>query len=66
MKRPNAIAEAVRRYSSDIDGFPNYEFRDLLGYDFLSCFCPLDQPCHIDAIIAEGAARGIWTPGDTT
>lgn len=42
--------------------WPDSYFTDLLGYDFLSCFCPLDQPCHVDAIIAEGVARGIWTP----
>lgn len=23
----------------------------LLGYKYISCFCPLDMPCHCDAII---------------
>ena len=40
--------------------WPDAMFRDLARFDYLSCFCPLDQPCHVDAIIAEGARRGIW------
>jgi hypothetical protein len=23
----------------------------LRKYDYLSCFCPLDQPCHVDVLI---------------
>lgn len=26
-------------------------YDDLLNYEHLSCFCPLDMPCHVDAII---------------
>jgi len=29
---------------------PDY-FDDLLNYEYISCFCPLDMPCHCDAII---------------
>jgi hypothetical protein len=24
---------------------------ELKNYDYLSCFCPLDQPCHVDVLI---------------
>jgi hypothetical protein len=26
-------------------------YDDLLNYEYISCFCPLDMPCHCDAII---------------
>jgi hypothetical protein len=35
-------------------------FAKLIGFDYLSCFCPLDSSCHVDAIIAEGKRRGVW------
>ena len=43
--------------------WPDAMFHDLARFDYLSCFCPLDKPCHVDAIIAEGARRGIWGGG---
>ena len=58
-----ALGIAARLFAERVIGKqPNTYFTDLLGYDFLSCFCPLDQPCHVDPIIAEGVERGIWTP----
>lgn len=27
------------------------DLNELKGYDFLSCWCPLDQPCHADILI---------------
>lgn len=58
-----AVALAVRLFAERIVAKQPYTYFDgLLGYDFLSCFCPLDKPCHVDAIIAEGVARGVWTP----
>ncbi len=33
-------------------------YDDLLGFAFISCFCPLDLPCHCDAIIEHLEERG--------
>ncbi len=45
---------AVRMYKmqmrSWLDKNPAY-YDDLLNYEYISCFCPLDMPCHCDAII---------------
>lgn len=57
----SAMAHAVTCFRSFVYSYPDTYFTDLLGFDFLSCFCPLNSPCHVDAIIAEGVARGIWT-----
>jgi hypothetical protein len=27
------------------------DINELRKYDYLSCFCPLDQPCHCDVLI---------------
>lgn len=47
-------AEAVDMYIYDMQIVLRYKpefFDDLLKYEHLSCFCPLDMPCHVDAII---------------
>lgn len=64
--RADAYHFAIECFTNQCMGWPDNLFMALVGYDFLSCFCPLNSPCHIDAIIAEGVARGIWTPGETT
>lgn len=28
--------------------FGEHYLRPLEGYEYLSCFCPLDEPCHVD------------------
>lgn len=30
-----------------------YDITELSKYDYLSCFCPLDRPCHVDVLISE-------------
>lgn len=35
---------------------PEY-FDDLLHYEWISCFCPLDMPCHCDPIIEHLSRR---------
>jgi len=35
---------------SNLKSDPAY-YDDLLKYKWLSCFCPLDLPCHVDTII---------------
>lgn len=60
--RLDALRSSIDYFAEDLDSVDNAYFTGLLGYDYLSCFCPLDQPCHVDAIIAEGVARGLWTP----
>ena len=64
--RLDALRSSIDYFAEDLDSADDAYFTGLLGYDYLSCFCPLDQPCHVDAIIAEGVARGIWTQGETT
>ena len=52
-------AEAVARYDAWLMGLPFAERRALLaplvGQD-LVCWCPLDQPCHADTLLAATAA----------
>ena len=58
------FVEAVAAFRAiTLPTWPDATFHDLAQYDYLSCFCALDQPCHVDAIIAEGARRGIWGGG---
>lgn len=54
---------ACRRTFQDgpLPRWPLDWFEDLATYDALSCFCPLDKRCHVDAIIIEGRKRGVWT-----
>lgn len=33
--------------------FSYINFKYLLKYDHLSCWCPLDKPCHVDIIIKK-------------
>ena len=60
-----AHAHAVDMYENvqmkiNISGNPAY-YDDLLNYENLSCFCPLDMPCHVDVIIKhlEGRANEV-------
>lgn len=52
--------EAVVRYGAGswFPGYPNVEEirRELAGYD-LACWCPLDQPCHADVLLALANRR---------
>jgi hypothetical protein len=53
--REYANEEAVERFQSlqmfwTLRADPAY-YDDLLNYKHLSCFCPLDMPCHVDPII---------------
>jgi hypothetical protein len=48
--------EAVRRYHDDLVAgrLPitvDDVKRELRGYD-LACYCPLDEPCHADVLLA--------------
>ena len=56
----SAIISFANRVMCD---WPDAMFHDLAKFDYLSCFCPLDRPCHVDAIIVEGARRGMWGGG---
>lgn len=58
-----ATAEAIRRFGELVRSWPDAMFDVPARADFLSCFCPLDGPCHVDAILAEGARRGQWGGG---
>ena len=31
----------------------NLHLKELLKYDYLSCWCPLDQKCHVDILIEK-------------
>lgn len=49
-------AEAVRRYRDDLLAgrltvTVDDAKRELRGYD-LACYCPLDEPCHADVLLA--------------
>lgn len=35
------------------DHFAKLDLTELLNYDYLSCWCPLDQKCHIDILISK-------------
>ena len=61
--RRSAVAATIRQFRKLARLWPDAMFHDLAKFDCLSCFCPLDRPCHVDAIIAEGARRGIWGGG---
>lgn len=47
-------------FRSRVMMWPDEYFEDLARYDYLSCWCPLDGPCHVDEILAEGRRRGVW------
>jgi hypothetical protein len=55
-----AVHRAVKMFAKDCASWTNDYFTELAKFDYLSCFCPLDQPCHVDAIIEEGKRRGVW------
>jgi len=43
-------------YEKWLDEMINLELVDLtelLKYDYLSCWCPLDQKCHVDILISK-------------
>ncbi len=46
----NAVEEYLEDMSIWLGNDPAY-FDDLFNYKYISCFCPLDLPCHCDAII---------------
>lgn len=45
-----AIGVSVELYRSYLKGHW-LSVVELFGYNHLSCWCPLDQPCHVDVII---------------
>jgi hypothetical protein len=54
-------AEAVRRYREDLlaGRLPvsvDDVQRELRGHD-LACYCPLDEPCHADVLLAVANAN---------
>jgi hypothetical protein len=60
-------AEAVRRYREDLLAgrlavTVGDVKRELRGRD-LACYCPLDEPCHADVLLAIANAKttGLWT-----
>lgn len=59
--REDATYAAIWLFEQLLSGQADAYFTELAGYDFLSCFCPLDSPCHVDAIIEEGIRRGVWS-----
>jgi hypothetical protein len=52
--------QAVECYKMDmkiiLSRCPDF-YDDLLNYEYVSCFCPLDMPCHCDAIIEHLKTR---------
>lgn len=58
----DAQNDACDLYSYDMRIVLRYKpafFDDLLNYKHLSCFCPLDMPCHVDAIIEHLKRRAV-------
>lgn len=55
-----AVSLAVSLFGLVVERWPANRFTELAKFRYLSCFCQLDQPCHVDAIIEEGKRRGIW------
>ncbi len=31
--------------------FNTLDLSELAGFDYLACWCPLDQPCHVDILL---------------
>ena len=58
--REDATSAAVFLFGKVLTEQDDAYFAELAKFDYLSCFCPLDQPCHVDAIIEEGKRRGVW------
>lgn len=62
--KANAAAEAVRRFEIAMrngwHGLDSLSARRELAGKNLACWCPLDQPCHVDALleIANGTSVG--------
>lgn len=49
-----AQAHATYLFSRLLDLCPErYDVSELAGYAHLSCFCALDEPCHVDEIIKK-------------
>jgi hypothetical protein len=46
----NAVEDYLEDMSILLGNDPAF-YDDLLNYEYISCFCPLDMPCHCDAII---------------
>jgi hypothetical protein len=55
-------AEAVRRFAEDLAHMPEAERRawlaPLRGKN-LWCYCPLDQPCHVDVLLCWANAEPV-------
>ncbi len=49
--KPRTHQDVVNDYRLVIAGRSIYYYDDLLNYEYISCFCALDMPCHCDAII---------------
>lgn len=64
-RKEDAVADAVAAFASHsrcgLPSWPDMEFAVLATHDYLSCYCPLDRPCHVDVVIDEGRRRGVWT-----
>jgi hypothetical protein len=58
--REDATDAAIWLFGQGLAEHGDAYFTDLAKFDYLSCFCPLDQPCHVDAIVSEGKRRGVW------
>jgi hypothetical protein len=61
-----AVYDAWRNWMSRHDGHPTEAAWDLRDKD-LACWCPLDQPCHADVLLAlaNPAAKANYQSGDT-
>ncbi len=55
-----ANRKAVYLFGLVVGRWSASRFTELAKFEYLSCFCPLDQPCHVDAIVREGKRRGVW------
>ena len=64
-RKEDAVADAVAAFASNeergVASWPDEWFTDLAQFDHLSCYCPLDRPCHVDEVLEEGYIRGVWT-----
>lgn len=58
--KDKAVNMTVSLFARSVGLRADVYFAELTGFDYLSCFCPLDSPCHVDAIIEEGKRRGVW------
>ena len=62
---PMSAAETVELYREKLThGVWHRDVRERLGGKDLACWCPLDQPCHADALLEFANPSDDSRPGD--